>query len=277
MNKKFLLSVMAVFVLLVSGCVPESQPVSTETSVPTETVFTAIVNPTSTPGPTQTATPIPDWVTSFAEPILKAIADRPPTYQDDFSNPQSGWYDGATSGQPNVLIAGEKGYFEGEYRIVANAATSEQPMVCSGVEDHNVSSYGDFVTEFDVRFVSGEDGDWEIQFHRNDTGLLSFEMSHGGSVSFYECSPQTGPGCGEIVRSAGNPLHTYAWNHILLIVRGAIMAAYVNGVPILYTEGNTYADEYQVGYFMLNACNAAYNPIETRWDNFKVWDISNLP
>lgn len=255
----------AVTTLLIWSCTTQTQTIPTATN-------------TSTPSPTRTATPMPKWTTSFAEPILKAIADRPPTYQDDFSDPQSGWYVGKTpSDNPITRIDGKKEYFEGEYRIVANAATSEYPMVCSGVEDKNVGRYEDFVAEFDVRFVSGEDGEWELHFHRIDIGLYSFKMPPRGGIGFYKCDQQTYPGCGDIATYAGNPLLTYAWNHIVLIVRGPKMAAYVNEVPILYTEDKTYTDEYQTGYFMLNSCNRGATPIETRWDNFKVWDISNLP
>jgi hypothetical protein len=44
-----------------------------------------------TPPPTRTATPIPTWVTEFAEPILAAITNIPPHFEDDFSQASDGW------------------------------------------------------------------------------------------------------------------------------------------------------------------------------------------
>jgi serine/threonine protein kinase len=68
---------------------------------PTFTLFpptsTLVLSPsptlTRTPRPTATNTPIPAWVTDFAEPILAAIKDRKPDFQDDFSSDEpKGWW-----------------------------------------------------------------------------------------------------------------------------------------------------------------------------------------
>jgi hypothetical protein len=61
----------------------------TNTALP---ISTPTVTPTWTPFPTSTATPPPAWVTNFAEPILTAIKDREPDFQDDFSSVNlKGW------------------------------------------------------------------------------------------------------------------------------------------------------------------------------------------
>jgi serine/threonine protein kinase len=68
---------------------------------PTFTLFpptsTLVLSPsptlTRTPRLTSTNTPIPAWVTDFAEPILAAIKDRKPDFQDDFSSDEpKGWW-----------------------------------------------------------------------------------------------------------------------------------------------------------------------------------------
>ena len=72
--------------------------------------------PAASPSPTQTITsrstatntPIPAWVTNFAEPLLAAIKDQKPDFQDDFSaNEPNGWHipwgDGAISIEEGVL------------------------------------------------------------------------------------------------------------------------------------------------------------------------------
>ena len=65
-----------------------STPQPTATSAPS---LTPTALPTYTPRPTQTSTPIPAWVTIFAEPILAAIANTSPHFEDDFSQASDGW------------------------------------------------------------------------------------------------------------------------------------------------------------------------------------------
>jgi hypothetical protein len=56
------------------------------------------------------------------------------------------------------------------------------------------------------------------------------------------------------------------------------MAAYVNGKSLLYVEDMYYATpKAQKEYLDLNACNPGQAPLEVRWDNFRLWDISDLP
>lgn len=275
--------VMGMFVMSCAvGNVPNDTPagVATETQISFTVTSTAIPQFTSTPRPTYTATPIPDWIVNFTEPILKAISDRSPTYEDDFSNPYSGWYNGQTTGHPDVKIFGEKKYDNGEYLVVANGATANEPVVCSGVEDRNVGSYADFVAEFDVKFVSnpGENHqDWQLAYHRNRSGLYSISLTEEGWINISKCAAGL-DGCPALVSYKGRPINSGdSWNHIVLIVQGTKMAAYVNGVPTLYVNDAPTPSEFRKGYFSINACNFASTTLETRWDNFRVWDISNLP
>lgn len=257
--------------------VNETQIPATVTSTAT-LQFTSTPRPTFTPRPTYTATPVPDWIVNFTEPILKAIVDRAPTYEDDFSNPLSGWHNGQTTGHPNVLILGEKRYDNGEYYVVANGATAGEPVVCSGVEDRNMGRYVDFVVEFDVRFVSRTDGgDWQFQFLRSPSGLYKIQVGSDNQIRFGKCGFGL-DGCPDLGDSFGNPVHGGTeWNHIQLIVQDTQMAAYVNGVPALYAEDETAVTDSMRGYFSVNSCNFGSFPLETRWDNFKLWNISDLP
>lgn len=250
---------------------------ATETQGAAANTPTIPPQPTRTPRPTYTATPVPDWIVNFAEPILKAIVGRAPDYQDDFSNPRSGWYNGTTSDHPDVKIDGEKRYEDGEYSITANGVTSEEPVVCSGVEDRNVGAYADFVAEFDVRYVSGFEGDWHLQFHRNSKGLYKVGATSSGEINIGKCEDGQ-DGCPALVSFVGAPIKSGTeWNHIQLIVQGLRMAVYANGAPVLYVEDSLAPEEFKKGYFSLNLCNFGPTAIKTRWDNFKVWDISTLP
>lgn len=291
MKKEILVCAMAIFVLLISACASETQTVPMPTDIPAETPipltstpeYTPTPKSTSTPIPTRTTTPIPGWVTDFAEPILNAIKDKPPKFQDDFSNPNSGWqigrlnevdpYAQATPPSPGRHFVGERGYIDGEYFTFAE----NYSCVWSGTNPH-VGAYLDFVAEFDVRFFSGEDGKWQINFRRIDNGLYNLGGDKSlSNVSFTKCSPQTGPGCEGLATYSGNQVNGgNEWNHILLIVRGARMAAYANGIPILFTDDKSFTDEFKMGRFALSVCSGSTS-MEIRWDNLKIWDIYNLP
>jgi hypothetical protein len=272
------------FVLTI-GLVPFVLACATLTGAPAATPLP----PTATPGPTSTitltptvvptvtATPLPAWIADFAEPVLQSIANRAPKFQDDFSSLAGGWYNGATSGHPDVQIDGEKRVIDGEYRVIAAAASGKFPTVCTGEEDENVGRYSDFVAEFDVRYVAGDSGGWQIQFHRNNAGLYSFSVKSDNQIFFNKCDQWTGPDCRDVGSSFGNMIkNNQAWNHYLLIVRGSKMAAYINGLPAIYLVDPTYSDDFRRGYFSLNVCHSGSIPMETRWDNIRVWDISDL-
>jgi hypothetical protein len=75
---------------------------ATPTSAIAQATATSVVSkPTNTPGPTRTSaptrtpaptsTPTTHPARTFAEPILAAIADRPPDFEDDFSTGGRGW------------------------------------------------------------------------------------------------------------------------------------------------------------------------------------------
>lgn len=286
--KNSLLSILLA-ALIVSACAPSATALppataipptvvaQTESVVPTDTPqATVAIEPSATPSlPAETSTPVFDWVTFFAAPVLEAIVGQPPTFEDVFSDPASGWYDGVTSGDAPPKADGEKRYDHGEYRVVANAATSENPAVCSGVQDENVGIFADFVAEFDVKFISGAQGDWQLQFHRNMV-FYKLSLDTNGNLSFGTCDLDTGQ-CSPLATTTGAHIRLDNYNHIQLIVKETGMGVYVNEIPTLYVDDPLHEDANTLGYFSLNACNAGTSPLDTKWDNFRVWDISGLP
>src|SRR3972149_3210195 len=83
------------FLVLVAACAipptatdiaPSAGPGATLTpsGTPTE-------RPTLTPVPSITPTPQPEWVTNFAQPILDAVANRPPVFEDIFDGRSTAW------------------------------------------------------------------------------------------------------------------------------------------------------------------------------------------
>ena len=259
----------AVTTLLILSCKAQAQPIATATT-----------KPTSTLRPTQTATPFPSWVTDFAEPILKAIENQTPRFQDDFSNTNQQWSVGKQSkdfGPATPLptpdlgthVFGETGYVDGEY------FTTADPNSCVGGTSPKVGAYQDFVAEFDARFASGMAGDWELLF-RNNHGVYALDMNINSTfITFQKCISGT---CEDVARYSDNQVKRgKEWNHMILIARSARVAVYANGIPLLYAEDKHFSEEFKMGTFSLSVCSVGDVPMEIRWDNLKLWDISNLP
>jgi hypothetical protein len=271
-------------------CSCASQPVPA-TVMPTQTAVipTASIPPTPTSSPMPTATPIPPWVTDFAEPILKAIENQPPKFQDDFSDPNSNWIVGKQTmnlppegevTNPGMYQDGETGYLNGEYFTIA------APKTCIGGFNSRVGVYQDFVAEFDVRFISGSEGDWEFHFHMQDSPrseLYTLNLIiHTDYLEFQKSVKGESPETWGVGRTPGGEMEGgLESNHIILIVRGTEMAVYANGVPVLHILDTPYSEKSTTGEFSLVTCHMgndpAGEPVEARWDNLKLWDISLLP
>ena len=99
-----------------------------------------------------------------------------------------------------------------------------------------MGGYTDFVAEFDVRFVSGIAGDWQLFFLKSSNGVFKIQLSRAGHMSFGKCGFDL-DGCPDVGASLDDSiLGGINWNHIQLIVRDSKMAAYVNGIPSRYAE-----------------------------------------
>ncbi len=283
-QKKSLLVIILVGILVLSAlaCKIASPRSATATAAPVlPPAFTIDPMSTATIGPTATVTPLPAWITNFAEPILQAIGNRPPDYQDDFSSPSSGWQTGRLSETPGPKIAGEIAYLDGEYSIRADGITGNDTTVCSGGEYYRIHAIGDLVAEYDAKFVSGSVGNLQFQFHKwyvstNMDGQYTLIFRIDRHLGFTKCGP--GPECPNVATYLGSASNGYGlWNHFQLIVRGPRLAAYLNGVPVLFWEDPEFTADYKKGGIALTVCNNGPDALEARWDNLRIWDISNLP
>ena len=83
--------------------------------------------------------------------------------------------------------------------------------------------------------------------------------------------------CETLATTTGAHIRLDDYNHVQLIVKETGLAVYVNEIPTLNVDDPMHADANTLGYFSLNVCNAGTSPLDTKWDNFRVWDISGLP
>jgi hypothetical protein len=246
-------------ILTILGCSIFSTPTNVpeiKTLAPfVELTFTPSIIPTRLPSPTSTMTPPPAWVTEFAEPILSAIANLPPTVQDDFHNNSGGWHSGLFR---ENLFAPLK-FIDGEL-VLNNCAAYRSNMM-----------FKDLVLEVDGRFMEGIKGNpnWRLVFRAQGPADPQYAISikYDGSLSISMHDESFHHEDLQVNRRFQN-------NHILLIARGSTFAVFVNGQPLYrwqYTKinqgGNTYVDAHT----------------DNRWssiiaiDNLMIWDISDIP
>lgn len=220
-------------------------PTATRTAIPTSS---PTVTPTRTPRPTPTLTPLPSWVGSFAQPILDAIASRPPDFQDDFGIGSAGW--------KKDYCPGSMEYVDGE--LVFKNCRIYRPGI----------DWRDFAVEFDIRYLEGNTPSSYFSFQFRDLGNSghSFRIDQNGEVLIGFANIE-----GMWLKGA-HPANQ--WNHILLIAKENEFAFYLNGEPFYHAEN----DAYRFGRCVFYAENPSTNTQAIlAMDNFKIWDLDKIP
>jgi hypothetical protein len=257
MNRKQLQIVISLLMVTIHAC--SSLPVAPIVAPLTATVMNAeiptstpTVTPTRTVRPTPTATAFPAWVTNFAEPILAAIKDQPPRFQDDFSYSYGkGWY----SLDPKDL-----------WTIDGGVLLVKAPS-CGFIENLALI-YPNFVLQVDLPGNYGE-----VVFHgtRNGYGRYSFnvlgqgttlEWSFGFISDKYEKRQDGKQQFGNLVKtsSAGDI------TQVIIIKKDSEAAFYLNEIPLAYLD-DPFLDAPIYGV-RLN-CG--------KFDNVKFWDLDKIP
>lgn len=234
---------------------PTNTPVVTRTFTPTEPA-TPTQTSTRTPRPTATATRPPAWVTNFADPILATIATRQPDIQDDFDDNFGGWR------QPETIHCGQRiKILEGEL-VFTDCCGNRANM-----------AYSDFVLELDARFLPETKSDqaaWYVQFR---DGIYFLSVNTHGLIYFVtDGKERTNL---EIPTSAKSG---QAKNHLLLIAKDKQIAFFLNGAPFYQTNTASYTTQkgIVIGCWGESPTNLRL-PCVVAFDNFKIWDISDLP
>lgn len=126
--------------------------------------------------------------------------------------------------------------------------------------------YTDFVLEVDARFVSYDpaDGRWGVYLGSSD-GIM---INNWGDITWLLEDGPMGVNSGKAHPGAAS-------NHILLIVRGTGYALYVNDQPISYITSDTIREEDIE--LLVPRLDQTHYEIVVAFDNFKIWDISDLP
>lgn len=202
---------------------------------------------TPSPRPTRTSTPLPGWVTEFAQPILATIADRSPSFQDDFEPGSAGW---------------EKDYCEGSMEYIDGELVVTNCRVFRPNTD-----WRDLALQIDMHFIKGTNSSTEWALHFRDVGNSGHVLSlyHSGNLAL---SFTKAHGDSTRLEFRNSSLSNDQTHQILLIAKGDRFALYLDGQPLYYAEN----DEYLFGRcaFFVESGAAAM-------DNLRIWDISNIP
>jgi hypothetical protein len=249
-------------VLLACGLFSSSDPTPapiqpTDTPVPPTDTSTppppTVTLPPPSPRPTITATPAPEWMTDFAEPILAEISSRPPDLKDDFSHDTNAW---------------ELHAWQAEWR--KSIKDDEMVLMDAGAIYQGIN-FHDYVVAVSARQIkSGWHG---IDFANYPWHQPSSPEQIGFNCSFKVWGRNVHFGCGiygehtDINKEITNPpTHTF-----LLIVKGGRIATYLDNKPIGYFEDDRYRlYRGSVPYVALFSENV------TAFSEFKVWNITKF-
>ena len=128
-------------------------------------------------------------------------------------------------------------------------------------------AWQDFAVEIDVRFLEGTNPSTEWALHFRDEGNSGHVLGlfHNGILAIHFTKSHEATNRIEFEHSE---LSDHQIHHVLLIAKGDQFAFYLDGQPLYYTQN----DEYRYGrcVFFVESGTAAM-------DNFKIWDISDIP
>jgi hypothetical protein len=222
---------------------------------------------TPTPMPTAILAPSPtaDQARAFGDPILAAIAGRAPDFEDDFSDPGSGWIDQGAEGHG--------GYISGEY-FLSIAIAEHDVWICS--TNYGIPNLSDMVLEYDVRFVTEQvDGETRVTLHsQGGTGFI-LSVRPDGEVRL---GWAPGPALySELVTQRVSPASLDAEKHLQIIVRGSEIAVYVDDQPLIYSDTSSIEGFPSSGAIWFDASTRESETFEVRLDNLRIWDITDLP
>ena len=209
--------------------------------------------------PTPTLSPQAGQARDFAEPILAAIANRPPDFDDDFSSGNKGWEMGKI---PE--------WRTGTVQILDGAIKMSD--VAGGVYA-NILTPRDYVFKVDTRLSEGNlASTQQIGFRHAQDGkiqLIIELVSVGGTWRFTSHWPPDSHN--ELAVGTGDVSPKGEFTQIWIVARGDEYAVYLNGTPVTYVRDPRYDF---AGRLFLECRGDGETDCE--WDNAQLWDLAKV-
>ena len=244
---------------------PSVTPTLTASNTPQPTTTSALslnpsATPTHTPRPTQTATPIPAWVTSFAEPILAAIANTSPHFEDDFSQESDGWRFAKENGD-RCWIEIKDG------TLIMTVETGREVAFCS----HPGMRFNNFVLRVDVDLHKlGPDTAAEIDWRGTgySTGLvLSLWKDGRWLINF------CGTDCSEVA-SGWQSISPTQKVTVTIISKIREYAIYLDETPVSYINDSGRRPGLEIKLSLWADSRSPKTIVA--YDNLKIWNLDYI-
>jgi len=205
-----------------------------------------------------TLTPQAEQARAFAEPILQAIADRPPDFEDDFSTADKGWRWEEPSGSSVAIKDG----------VLSMNTTRPYPSLWA---KHELFTVPDFALqlEFRPKTVLQDAG---VGFGFRDTN------GPGYGLEFYPDYSTWGAWCvacgGNVELGKGNAdvVKMGVWTKLLIVAKGTEFAIYLNDKPFTYFSDDTLPR----GLIKIGMNSRGHDTV-VEFDNVKFWNLENVP
>jgi hypothetical protein len=239
---------------------------ATNTALPMTATITP-VTPTIAPITPSALNPQAEQARAFAEPILAAIANRPPDVEDDFSFDNDKWSLGF-SGENSAQIK------EGVLRLTVVNATSDEWM---GSSNGSLNA-DDFVVQFDTRVTTMEFDShlsilWRYLTSDNSSYQLALFPSLNGAWSLSGTGSNfAGSDFLEVASGNSDVIALNEWFTVTIIGRGSRFAVLLNDQSLYYFEDS----RRPIGKVVLGM-NIFTGDATAEFDNVKYWDLANVP
>jgi hypothetical protein len=193
---------------------------------------------------------------AFAAPILAAIADHPPDFEDDFGAGGPGWtWDPRMADQVSIV--------DGVMQVNGMGGHGIFPP-------HDMLWSQNLVFEFDVRLNSPGDMGTFFRQRSSEVWYGFFLSSEDGS--WWVDLPSDN---NYLAQGAKYVLPIAETNRVIIIAWGNQFAVYLNGQPLVYVEDVTFPD---AGNLMLSFHGAeSGESVQGEFDNFRFWNLDNVP
>ncbi len=194
---------------------------------------------------------------SFAEPILKTIADRTPDFADDFS-------EGPGVGAASWGFAGN----DRRARVTAGVAVvpASEGNVYFG---HHALVKQDFILQVDSRVASGNpDTNLIVNFH-NRSGKNWYYLSMNIGAGKWAVLKLFDGRLTNLAAGSGHLSPLGQATKVMIVARGTQGAVYLNGAPAGYFDDA----DFKVGGYTLFLCESGGEAM-CEFDNVKLWDLA---
>lgn len=207
---------------------------------------------------------------AFAEPILQAIADRPPDFEDDFSTDSYGWQIDTFEGRCGQIADGRLAL-----SIIPERMTPQQyGRYTCGAHNPSVLNVTNFVFEIDLTQTQSEiQGVTGVQWRHTSDGhtpdgyyRVAVDMPGNRWWTLANSSISL-PGGFEMLQDWQGP----ASGRIRVIGRGSQFAVYINETSVFYLEDDLNPSG------EIDLLLTAGGLVTVEYDNVKLWNLDNVP